>query len=67
MRQTGADCFVVAVKRGNARGAKGAGHSRRGRLGQLENPGGTRWLRRKAVAFGEWHEPDKPRGLRPVL
>ena len=26
MRPTGADCFVVAVKRSNARGAKGAGH-----------------------------------------
>ena len=26
MRRTGADCFVVAEKRGNARGAKGAGH-----------------------------------------
>src|SRR6516165_4455961 len=26
MRRIGADCFVVAEKRGNARGAKGAGH-----------------------------------------
>jgi hypothetical protein len=26
MRRRGADCFVVAKKRGNARGAKGAGH-----------------------------------------
>jgi hypothetical protein len=26
MRRLGADCFVVALKRGNARGAKGAGH-----------------------------------------
>ena len=26
MRRLGADCSVVAVKRGNARGAKGAGH-----------------------------------------
>ncbi len=31
MRQTGADCSVVAMKRGNARGAKGAGHPRRDR------------------------------------
>ena len=30
MRQAGADCFVVARRRGNARGAKGAGHPRRG-------------------------------------
>jgi hypothetical protein len=27
--KSGADCLVVARKRGNARGAKGAGHSRR--------------------------------------
>ena len=27
--QSGADCLVVVMKRGNARGAKGAGHSRR--------------------------------------
>ena len=26
MRQSGADCSVVAAKRGNSRGAKGAGH-----------------------------------------
>ena len=29
--------------------------------------GGTYRLRRTAAAFGEWHEPDKSRGLRPVL
>jgi hypothetical protein len=28
-RQLGADCSVVALNRGNARGAKGAGYSRR--------------------------------------
>jgi hypothetical protein len=28
MRQLGADCFVIARKRGNARRAKGAGHRR---------------------------------------
>jgi len=28
MRRGGADCFVVAMKRGNARGAKEAGHRR---------------------------------------
>src|SRR6516165_8129336 len=28
MRQPGADCSVVVMKRGNARGAKGAGHRR---------------------------------------
>ena len=26
MRRRGADCLVVVLKRGNARGAKGAGH-----------------------------------------
>jgi hypothetical protein len=31
MRPPGADCFVVAEKRSNACGAKGAGHSRRDR------------------------------------
>src|SRR6266849_2341385 len=35
-------------------------------LGQLET-GGTRRFRRKAAAFIGWHEPDKSRGLRPVL
>ena len=29
MRKPGANCFVVAKKRGNSRGAKGAGHPRR--------------------------------------
>ena len=28
MHRLGADCFVVVMKRGNARGAKGAGHRR---------------------------------------
>ena len=52
----GADCSVVAMKRGNARGAKGAGHSRRDRPGQLAT-GGTEWLWRRAAALNEWHEP----------
>ena len=30
MHRSGAHCFVVAKKRGNSRGAKGAGHPRRG-------------------------------------
>ena len=66
MRQSGADCFVVAMKRGNARGAKGAGHPRRDRLvnGQPEE---LAVLRRKAAAFNGWHEPDESRGSRPVL
>jgi hypothetical protein len=42
MGQPGADCSVVVMKRGNARGAKGAGHLHRDRKGQRET-GGTRW------------------------
>ena len=41
MREPGADCFVVVRKRGNARGAKGAGHPRRDRqrsTGNRRNP-----------------------------
>ena len=40
MRRQGADCSIVAMKRGNSRGAKGAGHSRRDREGQRAT-GGT--------------------------
>ena len=50
MGQPGADCSVVAVRRGNARGAKGAGHPRWDRFGQLAT-GGTGRSWRKAVAF----------------
>src|SRR5262245_54322224 len=39
MYRLGADCSVVAVKRGNARGAKGAGHRHwRGSTGNGRNP-----------------------------
>jgi hypothetical protein len=65
MGQSGADRPIVATKRGNARGAKGVGHSRR-LLGQRET-GGTQLFRRKAPAFVEWHEPDEARVSRPVL
>ena len=37
MREPGADCSVVVVKRGNARGAKGAGHPRQDRHGSTGN------------------------------
>jgi hypothetical protein len=37
MRQSGTDCSVVAMKRGNTRGAKGAGHSRRDPFGSTGN------------------------------
>src|ERR1700758_792174 len=39
MRRRGADCLVVALKRGNARGAKGAGHRHwLGSTGNGRNP-----------------------------
>ena len=66
MRQSGADCLVVPMRRSNVRGGKGAGHPRRDRIGQLET-GGTGWFRRKAAAFMGWHEPDESRGSRPDL
>jgi len=42
MSQPGADCSVVVLKRGNARGAKGAGYSRHDQLAnwQQEEPNG---------------------------
>ena len=65
MGQPGADRPIVVTKRGNARGAKGVGHSRC-LLGQRET-GGTQIFRRKAPAFVEWHEPDEARVSRPDL
>jgi hypothetical protein len=65
MRQAGADCLVVPLKRSNVRGEKGAGHSRRSHFGQLAT-GGTGWFRRKAVAFTGWHEPCESRGSSTV-
>src|SRR5947208_11992211 len=39
MRRLGADCSVVVMKRGNTRGAKGAGHRHwRGSTGNGRNP-----------------------------
>ena len=66
MRRSGADCFVVAMKRGNSRGAKGAGHSRHAYFGQLAT-GGAEWLWRRTVVLHGWHEPCKSRDLRTVL
>jgi hypothetical protein len=64
MRWPGADCFVVVWKRGNARGAKGAGHRRWDRVNwQRDEP--DVW--RKAAAFKRWHEPDDARVSSPDL
>jgi hypothetical protein len=56
IRRSGTDCLVVAWKWSNARGAKGAGHSRHDQLGQPETGGAGR-LWRMAAALTEWHEP----------
>src|SRR6267143_2490315 len=45
MRRIGADCSVVVMKRGNARGAKGAGHRRW--IGSTDNG-------RSPVIGGRW-------------
>ena len=66
MRKAEADCPVVAMKRGNARGAKGAGHSRHDRCGQLVT-GGTDRSGRRAAALNGWHEPCDRRRSRTVL
>jgi hypothetical protein len=47
MRSSGTDCLVVVMKRGNDRGAKGTGHSRHDRCGQLATGGTARSLRRE--------------------
>ena len=50
IRRAGTDCPAVAMKRGNARGAKGTGHPRCGRFWSTGNRTNRRsW--RKAAAF----------------
>src|SRR5215510_3540910 len=48
---SGADCLVVVMKRGNARGAKGTGHSSHDRCGQLATGGTARSLRRELQLY----------------
>ena len=69
MRRLEADCFVVVMKRGNARGAKGAGH--RHFIGSTvvgsnrhQEELDAQW---KAAAFMRWHEPDDARVSSPDL
>src|SRR5229473_8597051 len=64
MRRLGADCFVVALKRGNARGAKGAGHRHLARVNRQREEPDVQW---KAAAFARWHEPDDARVSSPDL
>src|ERR1017187_4263453 len=63
MRQTGADCLVVPMRRSNVRGGKGVGHPRRDRFGELAT-GGTGWSRRKAAAFRGWTHPARAERLK---
>src|ERR1700730_10349052 len=64
MLRLGAECFVVAVKRGNARGAKGAGHRHLARVNRQREEPDVQW---KAAAFMRWHEPYDARVSSPVL
>src|SRR5207342_1620396 len=64
MRRLGADCFVVVMKRGNARGAKGAGHRHCDRVNRQREEPDIQW---KAAAFVRWHEPDDARVSSPDL
>src|ERR1700719_3175854 len=57
MRRLGADCFAVAMKRGNARGAKGAGHRHLDRVNRQREEPDSQW---KAAAFVRWHADDFP-------
>src|SRR6202047_540541 len=63
MRRLGADCFVVALRRGNARGAKGAGHRHLARVNRQREEPDVQW---KAAAFVRWYEPDDARVSSPV-
>ncbi len=56
IRRAGADCPVVARKRGNARGAKGAGHPRRDRFWSTGNRRNRRlWWDAAAFKGGTSH------------
>jgi hypothetical protein len=45
--------FFVVMKRGNARGAKGAGHRHLARVNRQREEPDIQW---KAAAFVRWHE-----------
>jgi hypothetical protein len=64
MHRSGSDCSIVVMKRGNARGAKGAGHRHWVRVNQQREEPDVQW---KAAVFVRWREPDKSKGLRSVL
>src|SRR5215831_7990963 len=62
MLPSGSDCSIVVMKRGNARGAKGAGHRHWARVNRQREEPDEQW---KAAAFGRWHEPDDARVSSP--
>src|SRR6516165_1915687 len=64
MRRRGADCSVLVMKRGNARGAKGAGYRHLARVNRQREEPDDQW---KAAAFVRWHEPDDARVSSPDL
>ena len=65
MHRSGAHCLVRAMKRGNARGAKGAGHPcQDGVNGQPEEL--FSWRKPGRASLG-WHEPDEARVSCPDL
>ena len=65
MSRRGADCPVVVMKRGNARGAKGGVIDVE--LGQLGQTGRSLTFQRKAAAFVRRYEPDDARVSSPDL
>ena len=58
----GASPDPTVMKRGNARGAKGAGHRHCDRVNRQREEPDFKW---KAAAFNRWHEPDDARVSRP--
>jgi hypothetical protein len=54
MRPLGTDCFVVVMKRGNARGAKGAGHRHLARVNRQREEPDIQWNGKHAN--GSWSE-----------
>src|SRR5262249_15861910 len=53
MRRRGADCLVVVMKRGNARGAKGAGHRRGGWANWVKRGGARNFSGRRQPSCGD--------------
>ena len=68
MLTPGMDCSVVALKRGNARGARGTGHPLDDPLMVANRIWDEPWgMSRKAPAFTGWHEPYDGRPSRTDL